>query len=75
MEAAVREKDYDGWHVRKRRLNDRYVAGRESVAVISQLRVYDSRRLADKSGTMRKQDFFNLRRAVVQMLSREWPGK
>ncbi|MDP3999890.1 MAG: type II toxin-antitoxin system PemK/MazF family toxin [bacterium] len=53
----------------------RYVVGRESVAVISQMRAYDSRRLVSKSGVMQKQDFAGLRKIVVRMLMRKWPEK
>lgn len=54
---------------------DAPVPARDSVEVISQLRAFDSCCLLDKSGTMRRQDFANLRTAIIRMIAQERPEK
>jgi len=57
------QKDFDGWNKEKKQAQGK-VQGKEATALLSQIRVIDTRRLIEKIGFLERSAFTNIRKAV-----------
>jgi len=57
-------KDFDSWN----RLDVGTVDGKEAKAILSQIRVIDTKRLVNKAGVLNKKMFDEIRKAVRNLI-------